>query len=86
MCVKTIYHHAFSYVSSSMNYLILLKEFVDITILKICFIHYTGQWNCEACRISNPADKDVCVACTTPKPSKSVTVSKTAADLTGEYR
>ncbi|XP_078613735.1 E3 SUMO-protein ligase RanBP2-like isoform X3 [Branchiostoma floridae x Branchiostoma japonicum] len=27
-----------------------------------------GSWECEACLVNNPADKDACMSCSTPKP------------------
>ncbi|KAJ8025191.1 hypothetical protein HOLleu_35325 [Holothuria leucospilota] len=43
----------------------------------------SASWVCDSCMINNPADKDQCVACSTPKPGSSQPSQESSCDSQG---
>jgi len=51
---------------------------VDDLMAKFCKPKNTDSWICEVCMISNPADRDTCLACESPRPGATVSNEKKA--------
>ena len=45
---------------------------VDDLFAKFMKPKAAGSWTCEVCMVSNPADRDTCLACETPRPGVTI--------------